>query len=130
MLCLKKEAIVIVDPDTVLRNNATAQLSGKDELKAKFFLGQQVRLLADIKNDGTYPHLSIGKVMIKKGCTGYVRHVGEFLQVIRVYEVHFMDKEAEVEIVGCREHELEAMEPYRDLEAEEVEYMNNYYKKS
>lgn len=55
--------------------------------------------------------------------------MGEFLQVIRVYEVHFMDEEAVVEVIGCREHELEAMEPYRDLEAEEVEYMKNYYKK-
>lgn len=117
------------ESEVVLHNSVMAKLSGKDEERAKFFLGQKVMLLEDVKNDGTYPYLSIGAVMIKKGCIGYIRHVGEFLQVIRVYEVHFMDEEAVVEVIGCREHELEAMEPYRDLEAEEVEYMKNYYKK-
>nr|MBP9613925.1 nitrogen fixation protein NifZ [Sulfurospirillum sp.] len=50
------------------------------------------------------------------------------LQVIRVYEVHFLDAKAVVEVIGCREHELEALEPYRDLEAEEREFLENYYK--
>ena len=120
---------MIVDPNTVLHDNVMAKLSGKDAPKAKFFVGQKVRLLEDVKNDGTYPYLPIGAVMIKKDCVGYIRHVGEFLQVIRVYEVHFMDQEAVVEVIGCREHELEEMEPYRDLESEEVEFMKNYYEK-
>lgn len=120
---------MIVDPNTVLHDNVMAKLSGKDAPQAKFFVGQKVQLLEDVKNDGTYPYLPIGAVMIKKGCVGYIRHVGEFLQVIRVYEVHFMDADAVVEVIGCREHELEALEPYRDLEAEEVEYMKNYYEK-
>jgi len=119
---------VIVDPNVVLHDSVTAKLSGKDETKAKFFLGQQVKLLEDVKNDGTYPYLKIGDVMIKKGSIGYIRSVGEFLQVIRVYEVHFLDAEAAVEVIGCREHELEAMEPYRDIEAEEIEWMMNHYK--
>ena len=54
--------------------------------------------------------------------------MGVFLQVIRVYEVHFLDAKAVVEVIGCREHELEALEPYRDLEAEEREFLENYYK--
>ena len=119
---------MLVDPNTVLHDNVMAKLSGKDETEAKFFIGQKVKLLSDIKNDGTYPYLPIGAVMIKKDCIGYIRHVGEFLQVIRVYEVHFMDAEAVIEVIGCREHELEEMEPYRDLEAEERDFMNNYYK--
>ncbi len=124
----KKEAVVIVDPNVVLHDTVTAKLSGKDEAKAKFFLGQKVKLLEDVKNDGTYPYLQIGEVMIQKGSIGYIRSVGDFLQVIRVYEVHFLDAEAVVEVIGCREHELEAMEPYRDLEAEEHAWMSEHYK--
>jgi len=114
--------------EVVLHDSVTAKLSGRDEPKAKFFLGQKVKLLEDVKNDGTYPYLKIGEVMIKKDSIGYIRGMGEFLQVIRVYEVHFLDAEAVVEVIGCREHELEAMEPYRDIEAEEVEWMMNHYK--
>jgi nitrogen fixation protein NifZ len=100
----------------------------ENESKAKFFIGQKVRLLKDIKNDGTYPYLKIGKLMAKAGTVGYVRKIGEFLQVIRVYEVHFMDLDAIVEIVGCKESELEALEPYRDLEKEDIKWLENYYK--
>ena len=125
----RKEEIVLVDLETKLYNTVSAKLSGKDEERAKFFMGQKVKLLEDIKNDGTYPYLGIGEVMIQKDSIGYIRRMGDFLQVIRVYEVHFMDEEAAIEIIGCREHELEAMEPYRDLEAEEVEFMKNYYEK-
>lgn len=119
---------MIVDPDTVLHDSVTAKLSGKDEEKPKFFLGQKVKLLEDVKNDGTYPYSKIGDVMMKAGSIGYIRSMGEFLQVIRVYEVHFLDINAPVEVIGCREHELEAMEPYRDLEAEEREWMMNHTK--
>ena len=119
---------MLASEEVVLHNTVMAKLSGKDEEKAKFFLGQKVKLLEDVKNDGTYPYLGIGEVMIHKGSIGYIRTIGEFLQVIRVYEVHFLDARAVIEVIGCREHELEAMEPYRDLEAEEVEWMMNYYK--
>ena len=124
----RKEETVLVDTDVKLYNTVSAKLSGKDEERAKFFMGQKVRLLEDIKNDGTYPYLGIGEVMIEKGSIGYIRGMGDFLQVIRVYEVHFLDANAVVEVIGCREHELEAMEPYRDLEAEEAEFLRNYYK--
>ncbi|MFB1009784.1 MAG: nitrogen fixation protein NifZ [Sulfurospirillum sp.] len=119
---------MLASEEVVLHNTVMAKLSGKDEAKAKFFLGQKVKLLEDVKNDGTYPYLDIGEVMIKKGSIGYIRTIGEFLQVIRVYEVHFLDAEAVIEVIGCREHELEALEPYRDLEAEEREWMMNHYK--
>ena len=118
---------MLVDPNTKLYNTVTAKLSGKDASEAKFFMGQKVRLLDDIKNDGTYPYLGIGDVMIEKGAIGYIRGMGDFLQVIRVYEVHFMDEKAAIEVIGCREHELEAMEPYRDLLAEEREFFKQYY---
>ena len=48
--------------------------------------------------------------MMPKGQIGYIKDMGEFLQVIRVYEVHFFGSDMDVEIIGCREHELEAMD--------------------
>lgn len=116
----------IVDPDTPLQDNVSAHLSARDEPEAKFFIGQKVELLEDIKNDGTYPHIPVGALMIKKGAVGYVRSIGEFLMVVRVYEVHFLDADAVVEIIGCREHELLALEDYKDEIAEELEFMRKH----
>lgn len=125
----------IVNPDTYLHDSVTASRSGKDEEKAKFGIGQKVKLIKEIVNDGTYPHESIGTLMMPEGAIGYIKSIGEFLQVIRVYEVHFLGvKDAPVEIVGCREHELEAMEDFRDEVEEELEFMRKhrekYYSKS
>lgn len=120
----------IVDSNTVLHDSVTASRSGKDEEKPKFGVGQKVKLLEDIKNDGTYPHAPIGALMVKKGTIGYIKSIGEFLQVIRVYEVHFLDLNALIEVVGCREHELEAMEDYKDEVEEELEFMRKHREKN
>src|SRR6218665_207885 len=96
----------IVDANTILHDSVTASRSGRDEDKPKFGIGQKVKLLEDIKNDGTYPHAPIGTIMVQAGAIGYIKSIGEFLQVIRVYEVHFLDLNALIEVVGCREHEL------------------------
>ena len=120
----------IVDPNTVLHDSVTANRSGKDEEKPKFGVGQKVQLLNDIVNDGTYPHAKIGTLMMPKGSVGYIKSIGEFLQVIRVYEVHFFGVlNVPVEIVGCREHELLALEDYRDEVQEELEYMRKHREK-
>lgn len=117
----------IVDPNTVLHDNVTASRSGRDEEKPKFGVGQKVELVSDIVNDGTYPHAKIGTLMMPKGSVGYIKSIGEFLQVIRVYEVHFFGVlDMPVEIVGCREHELNALEDYRDEVEEELEYMRKH----
>jgi len=96
--------------------------------KPKFFIGQKVKLLKDVNNDGTYPFLKIGELMMSAGSVGYVRKMGEFLQTIRVYEVHFVASNAVVEAVGCREAELEALEAYRDIEAEDEAWLNEHNK--
>lgn len=120
----------IVNHNTVLHDSVTANRSGKDEEKAKFGVGQKVKLIKEIVNDGTYPHSAIGTLMMPQNAIGYIKSIGEFLQVIRVYEVHFLGvKETSIEIVGCREHELEAMEDYRDEIKEELEYMKKYREK-
>jgi nitrogen fixation protein NifZ len=119
----------IVDANTFLHDSVTANRSGRDEEVAKFGIGQKVQLLEDVKNDGTYPHAPIGTVMVQKGAIGYIKSIGEFLQVIRVYEVHFLDVNALIEVVGCREHELLAMEDYRDEVQEELEFMRKHREK-
>jgi len=104
------DANYLFDPDVVLHDNITASRSGKDEEEAKFTIGQKVELLEDVVNDGTYPHEKIGTLMMPKGSIGYIKGMGEFLQVIRVYEVHFFGAGMDLEIIGCREHELESLE--------------------
>jgi nitrogen fixation protein NifZ len=98
------------DPNVKLHDSVTASRSGRDEDEAKFAVGQRVKLLEDVVNDGTYPFAKIGDLMMPKGSIGYIKTMGEFLQVIRVYEVHFFGSDMEVEIIGCREHELESMD--------------------
>ena len=131
----RKEEVVgvdhkeMVDANTILHDSVTASRSGRDEDKPKFGIGQKVKLLEDIKNDGTYPHAPIGTIMVQAGAIGYIKSIGEFLQVIRVYEVHFLDLNALIEVVGCREHELLAMEDYRDEVEEELEFMRQHREK-
>jgi nitrogen fixation protein NifZ len=98
------------DPNVKLYDSVTASRSGRDEEEPKFKIGEKVELLEDVVNDGTYPHAKIGTLMMPKGSVGYIKDMGEFLQVIRVYEVHFFGAEMEVEIIGCREHELLSLE--------------------
>jgi len=108
-----------IDPNIVLHDSVTASRSGKDEDEPKFRMGQKVKLVDDVVNDGTYPHAKIGTLMMPKGSVGYIKDMGEFLQVIRVYEVHFIDAGVELEIIGCREHELEAVDDGCDEETTE-----------
>jgi len=112
---------VLVDPNTKLYDSITASRSKKDEDEPKFCMNQKVELLKDIVNDGTYPHSKIGQIMMKKGSVGYIKDMGDFLQVIRVYEVHFLGQNTEVEVIGCREHELKALEKKDKAEAQESE---------
>ena len=123
------EAVVLVDPNVKLHDSITAQRSGRDADEAKFCQGQKVKLLEDIVNDGTYPLAPIGSIMMKKDAIGYIKDMGEFLQVIRVYEVHFFGTDMDIEIIGCREHELEAMEDYVDEVAEELAIMKAHREK-
>ena len=115
--------------EVVLRDSITAQRSQNDAVQAKFCLGQKVQLLEDVKNDGTYPHAPIGALMMPKGSVGYIKKIGEFLQVVRVYEVHFLESEAEVEVVGCRESELQAMEKPHDPVQEELDALRAHHER-
>jgi nitrogen fixation protein NifZ len=73
-------------------------------LEPRFACDDAVRVIRNIRNDGTYPGQPTGAVLVRRGSVGYVRHVGVFLQDQLIYSVHFL--EAEQRIVGCREVEL------------------------
>lgn len=72
--------------------------------------GQAVRVIRNLRNDGTYPGLATGVLLARRGSCGYVRHIGTFLQDQLIYSVHFVGHDR---IVGCREEELQsADEPW------------------
>lgn len=70
----------------------------------KFEYGEAVRVIRNIRNDGTYPGQDTGTLLVPRGSVGYVRDVGTFLQDQLVYSVHFLEAER---MVGCREEELQ-----------------------
>jgi nitrogen fixation protein NifZ len=73
-------------------------------LEPRFASDDEVRVIRNIRNDGTYPGQPTGALLVRRGSVGYVRHVGVFLQDQLIYTVHFL--EAGNRIVGCREVEL------------------------
>jgi nitrogen fixation protein NifZ len=81
--------------------------STKDEILPVFRLGQRVRITKPIKNDGSNPFHEPNAVLVPTGAEGYVKFIGDWLQVIRIYEVHFIE---EGDTYGCREAELEAID--------------------
>jgi nitrogen fixation protein NifZ len=79
-------------------------------MRPKFEYGDEVRVLRNVRNDGTFPGADVGKLLVRRGGTGYVRDVGTFLQDQIIYSVHFL---AEDRMVGCREEELQlATDPW------------------
>jgi nitrogen fixation protein NifZ len=69
----------------------------------KFEFGNEVRIVRNVRNDGTYPGLDIGTLLVRRGSTGFVMNVGTFLQDQLIYTVNFLELN---KIVGCREEEL------------------------
>ncbi|MBW9267100.1 MAG: nitrogen fixation protein NifZ [Candidatus Thiodiazotropha sp. (ex. Lucinisca nassula)] len=70
----------------------------------KFEYGEAVRVIRNLRNDGTYPGQPAGRLLIRRGRVGYVRDVGTFLQDQLIYSVDFIDDGI---MVGCREQELQ-----------------------
>ena len=69
-----------------------------------FDYGDAVRVIRNIRDDGTYPGAGTGKLLVRRGSVGYVRNLGIFLQDQIIYSVHFFELGGIV--VGCREREL------------------------
>lgn len=72
-------------------------------MRPEFEFGDEVRIIRNVRNDGTYPGMSIGEPLVRRGSTGFVMNVGTFLQDQLIYTVNFL---ALNRIVGCREEEL------------------------
>lgn len=92
--------------------------SSKDEILPVFRLGQRVRITKPVRNDGSNPFNEPNEILVPAGAHGYVKHIGDWLQVIRIYEVHFIE---EGDTYGCREAELEAVDDldgYDEVEEE------------
>lgn len=69
----------------------------------RYEFGEAVRVTRNVRNDGTYPGMETGEILIKRGSVGYVQNVGTFLQDQIIYSVHFIDVN---KVIGCREEEL------------------------
>ena len=73
-------------------------------MRPRFEYGEAVRVVRNIRNDGTYPGEPTGRLLIPSGSVGYVRDVGTFLQDQLIYSVDFIEHKR---MVGCREQELQ-----------------------
>ena len=69
----------------------------------RYDYGDEVRVVRNVRNDGTYPGLDVGAPLVRRGSVGYVVNVGTFLQDQVIYSVHFLNEQR---LVGCREEEL------------------------
>lgn len=76
----------------------------------RYEYGDTVRLTRNVRNDGTYPGMDVGELLIRRGAIGYVRDVGTYLQDQVIYRVFFLDTGvpgvSDSRMVGCREEEL------------------------
>lgn len=72
-------------------------------MDATFDYGEKVRVIKNIRNDGTFMGSSRGALLIRRGSVGYIKGVGKFLQDQVIYQVHFIEQGC---TVGCRESEL------------------------
>jgi len=74
-------------------------------MRPRFNQGDAVRVTRNVRNDGTFPGLDVGNLLVRRGSVGYVKDVGTYLQDQLIYSVHFFDDNR---MVGCREEELQA----------------------
>jgi nitrogen fixation protein NifZ len=69
----------------------------------RYEYGEAVRVVRNVRNDGTFPGRATGDLLVARGSVGYVKDVGTFLQDQLIYSVDFVDAGL---LVGCREEEL------------------------
>jgi nitrogen fixation protein NifZ len=72
-------------------------------MQTRWDLGEAVRVIRNVRNDGTYSGAETGDLLIRRGSVGAVVDIGTFLQDQIIYSVHFLEDDR---IVGCREEEL------------------------
>ena len=72
-------------------------------MKTNFHEGDSVRVIRNVRNDGTFPGREIGDLLVTRGNVGYVQSIGTYLQDQVIYSVHFFENDC---MIGCREEEL------------------------
>jgi len=72
-------------------------------MRPRYEYGAEVRVIRNVRNDGTFPGRATGELLVRRGSLGYVKDVGTFLQDQLIYSVHFLHDNC---VVGCREEEL------------------------
>lgn len=72
-------------------------------MKPRWDLDASVRVIRNVRDDGTFPGATRGELLVRRGSVGYVVDHGTFLMDQVIYSVHFVDTGR---IVGCREEEL------------------------
>lgn len=96
-------------------------------MRYKFEFGSPVRVIRNVRDDGTYPGRDIGDLLVRRGSVGTVIEIGTFLQDQIIYTVHFLELDR---IVGCREEELigadEAWNPSRFESRERVRALRSF----
>jgi nitrogen fixation protein NifZ len=77
--------------------------------EGRFDFGEAVRVTRNVRNDGTYPGMEVGELLVRRGSVGNVVEKGTFLQDQVIFTVHFLDQGR---MVGCRLEELLPAEAY------------------
>lgn len=72
-------------------------------MNPRFDYGDEVRVIRNLRNDGSFPGKDKGDLLIRRGQVGHVRNIGTFLQDQIIYTVHFIEEDLQV---GCREEEV------------------------
>lgn len=72
-------------------------------MRPAYDYGDELRVTRNVRNDGSFPGVPTGTLLVRRGSTGHVVNIGTFLQDQIIYAVHFLDI---ARVVGCREEEL------------------------
>ena len=52
-------------------------------MKTRFQIGDEVRVIRPIRNDGTFPGMNKGQLLIRRGSVGVVEDIGTFLTELK-----------------------------------------------
>ncbi len=61
-------------------------------MKPVYDYGDEVRVIRNLRNDGSFPGKDKGDLLIRRGQVGHVRNMGTFLQDQIIYTVHFVEE--------------------------------------
>ena len=70
---------------------------------SKWDIGDTVRVIRNVRNDGTFGNAAMGDLLIRRGSLGTVVDIGTFLQRYYIYAVDWVERGT---LVGMRGREL------------------------